>query len=282
LYKIATRACLTALETRGRRALPSGLAAPSDDHRVALAAAEPAVAWLQPAPDDPAGVATRRSGIRLAFIAAPQYLPARQRAVLILRDVLDLRAVEVADVLGTTTIAVNSALRRARAQLEVAGPVEQHTRALLNRYVDAFERFDLAALVGLMRADVELEMPPIPTWFTGREAVAGFLAARVLSAEPSWRPVPTSANGGPALIVYLRGESGGYHPHGIQALTIRGGRIARIQAFNDPVLVPVFSPKSLMIYNVKARGVDHTRLSTPKRTTPSHRSEPRERWCCPS
>jgi RNA polymerase sigma-70 factor (ECF subfamily) len=128
LYRIATTACLTALESRARRPLPSGLAAPSDDHRVAVAAREPSVAWLQPAPDallgvaDPAVVAGRRAGVRLAFIAALQLLSARQRAVLTLRDVLAFRTAEVAAVLDTTTAAVDSALRRARARLAEAGP----------------------------------------------------------------------------------------------------------------------------------------------------------------
>ena len=123
LYKIATMACLTALETRSRRPLPSGLGAPSDDHRVAVAAREPSVAWLQPAPDalfgadDPAAIVAGRTGVRLAFIAALQFLPARQRAVLTLRDVLAFRTAEVAEMLDTTTAAVDSALRRARAHL---------------------------------------------------------------------------------------------------------------------------------------------------------------------
>jgi RNA polymerase sigma-70 factor (TIGR02960 family) len=269
LYKIATRVCLTALETRGRRPLPSGLAAPTEDHRAPLAPAEPAVAWLQPIPDalfdDPAGVVTTRTGVRLAFIAALQYLPARQRAVLILRDVLDLRAAEVAGVLGTTTIAVNSALRRARAQLEVAGPVEDElaepvepgTLALLGRYVEAFERGDVAALVELMRVDVELEMPPIPTWFTGRDAVAGFFATRVLHGHQGWRMIPTRANGAAAVIACERGSGGDYDGHGIHVLTELGGRIARIQAFLDPGLIPVFRPFILSDLQCKGAGLCH-------------------------
>jgi RNA polymerase sigma-70 factor (TIGR02960 family) len=182
LYKIATMACLTALQTRSRRPLPSGLGAPADDHRVAVAPGETSVAWLQPAPDalfgadDPAVVVASRTGVRLAFIAALQFLPARQRAVLTLRDVLAFRTTEVAEMLDTTTAAVDSALRRARAQLAAAGPLEDDLvepredvrRALLDGYVDAFTRADPDALVDLLRADVELEMPPIPTWFTGR------------------------------------------------------------------------------------------------------------------
>ncbi len=256
LYKIATMACLTALQGRARRPLPSGLAAPSDDHRIALAADEPSVPWLQPAPDfasaeasnDPAAVVSSRAGIRLAFIAALQHLPARQRAVLILRDVLAWQAAEVAEILGTTTVAVNSALRRARAQLAAAAPAQDDLaepddaaiRATLDRYVAAFEQADIQRLVQLLRADVELEMPPIPTWFTGRDAVAGFLAARVLRAPGHWAMVPTRANGQPAFAEYGRTSDGSYAAHGIQVLTFIGPRISRILAFNDTALFPVF------------------------------------------
>jgi RNA polymerase sigma-70 factor (TIGR02960 family) len=251
LYKIATMACLTALQTRSRRPLPSGLGAPADDHRVALAAGEPTVPWLQPAPDvlvDPAAIVAGRAGVRLAFIAALQYLPARQRAVLTLRDVLAFRTAEVADMLDATPAAVDSALRRARAHLTAAGPVEDDLaepdeeirRALLDGYVDALTNADPDALVTLLRADVELEMPPIPTWFTGRQAVVGFLAARVLRRVGQWRLVPTRANGQPAFVVHERTGDGRYEAHGVQVLTLIGDRIARITAFNDPALVPTF------------------------------------------
>ena len=253
LYKIATMACLTALETRSRRPLPSGLGAPADDHRVAVAAREPSVAWLQPAPDalfgagDPAAIVAGRTGVRLAFIAALQFLPARQRAVLTLRDVLAFRTAEVAEMLDTTSSAVDSALRRARARLAQAGPVEddlaepdeETLRTLLDGYVDAFTHADADALVKLLRTDVELEMPPIPTWFTGRPAVVGFLAGRVLRRD-LWRMVPSRANGQPAVIVHQHVNDGRYQAYGVQVLTLIGARIARITAFNDPGLVPTF------------------------------------------
>jgi RNA polymerase sigma-70 factor (ECF subfamily) len=253
LYKIATMACLTALESRSRRPLPSGLGTPSDDHRVAVAPREPSVAWLQPAPDalfgagDPAAIVAGRTGVRLAFIAALQFLPARQRAVLTLRDVLAFRTTEVAEMLNTTTTAVDSTLRRARARLAEAAPVEddlaepdEETRqTLLDNYVDAFTRPDPGALVNLLRADVELEMPPIPTWFTGQRAVVGFLANRVLRRD-QWRMVPTRANSQPALVAYQRTPEAGYQAYGVQVLTLIGPRIARITAFNDPSLVPTF------------------------------------------
>jgi RNA polymerase sigma-70 factor (ECF subfamily) len=253
LYKIATMACLTALETRSRRPLPSGLGAPSDDHRVAVTPGDPSVPWLQPAPDalvgagDPASIVAGRSGVRLAFIAALQYLPARQRAVLTLRDVLGFRTAEVAGMLDMTPPAVDSALRRARTGLAAARPVEddlaepdeETQRALLDGYVDAFTRADATALVGLLRADVELEMPPIPTWFTGRSAVAGFFARRVLRPG-RWRMVPTRANGQPAAVAYRHAGPGRYEAHGVEVLTLSGPRIARITAFHDASLVPAF------------------------------------------
>jgi RNA polymerase sigma-70 factor (ECF subfamily) len=263
LYKIATMACLTAMENRSRRPLPSGLGAPSDDHRVAVAPREPSVEWLQPAPDalfgtgtgtasDPASVVAGRAGVRLAFIAALQYLPARQRAVLTLRDVLAFRTAEVAEMLDTTTAAVDATLRRARAHLaadrpredDVTEPDDESLRALLDTYVDAFTRADANALVGVMRADVEMEMPPIPTWFTGRDAVVGFLGSRVLRRAGLWRMVPTRANGQPAFAVYENTDgddrTDGYRAYGIQVLTLVGGRIARVTAFNDPALVATF------------------------------------------
>ncbi|MEU6429863.1 RNA polymerase subunit sigma-70 [Microbispora sp. NPDC046973] len=253
LYKIATRACLTALETRSRRPLPSGLGAPSDDRWVAVPPAEPSVAWLQPAPDtllgtgDPAAIVAGRTGVRLAFIAALQLLPARQRAVLTLRDVLAFRTSEVADMLDTTAAAVDSALRRARSRLAAAWPVEEDLaepdeearRVLLDGYVDAFTRADAGALVTLLRADVEMEMPPIPTWFTGRQAVVGFLADQVL-VPGLWRMEPTRANGQPAVVVHQRVDDGRYEAYGVQVLTLIGARISRITTFIAPSLVPAF------------------------------------------
>jgi RNA polymerase sigma-70 factor (TIGR02960 family) len=252
LYKIATMACLTAVENRSRRPLPSGLGAPSADHQGAVTVREPAVAWLSPAPDalsgtgDPAGIVAARTGVRLAFIAALQFLPARQRAVLTLRDVLAFRTAEVAEILDTTPAAVDSLLRRARAGLAETGPVEDEIaepasealRTLLDNYVDAFTKADVDALVHLLRADVEMEMPPIPTWFAGRPAVLGFLATRVLHAG-SWRLVPSGANGQPAFAVYQHADDG-YAAYGVQVLTLAGGKVARITSFNDPDLVPAF------------------------------------------
>jgi RNA polymerase sigma-70 factor (TIGR02960 family) len=254
LYAIATRVCLTALAARPRRPLPSGAGPPSDDHRVAVAPRDPSVAWLQPVPDalvgtdDPATTVAARAQVRLAFVAALQVLPARQRAVLTLRDVLMFRTTEVAGMLDTTPSAVDSTLRRARSRLaetvpvadELAEPDDDALRVLLTRYVDAFTRADVDALTDLLRADVEMEMPPIPTWFTGRDAVVGFLGRRVLRHTGQWRLVPTRANGQPALLVHQRAPDGGYVAYGVQVLTLAGDRIARITAFNDPDLVATF------------------------------------------
>jgi RNA polymerase sigma-70 factor, ECF subfamily len=251
LYRIATNACLRAIETRERRPLPSGLGQPGEHPDRPLRSAASEVPWLQPFPDALLGadqVAVARAGIRLAFIAALQYLPARQRAVLILRDVLGWTAAEAAELLGTTTIAANSALQRAREQLKQAAPVqdeirepeETDVRALLDRYSAAFESADVAALVAMLREDVVIEMPPQPEWFTGRDAAAVFLRTHVLRARGDFKQVPTWANGQPALAEYHRDEDGGYRAAGVQVLTLDGSKIARITAFLDPALVAAF------------------------------------------
>jgi RNA polymerase sigma-70 factor (ECF subfamily) len=262
LYRIATNACLRAIETRRRRPLPSGLGAPGDNPAGPLAETTPEVPWLQPIPDallrpqtaDPASVALSRTGIRLAFIAALQYLPARQRAVLILRDVLGWRAAEVAELMGTTTTAVNSALRRARAQLQQAGPAQDEIRepadpgdrALLDRFTTAFENADVAALTELLRDDAVLEMPPRLAWFAGREHVGLFLGTHVLRQPGDFRLIQTAANGQPAVAEYRRGPDGAFRAHGVAVLTFAGSRIARIVSFLDPGLLAAFGlPEAL-------------------------------------
>jgi RNA polymerase sigma-70 factor, ECF subfamily len=263
LYRIATNACLRAIETRRRRPLPSGLGQPGDDPAGPMSAARPEVPWLEPFPDallpagarpagglgDPAAVATARAGIRLAFIAALQYLPARQRAVLILRDVLGWRAAEVAELLGTTATATNSALQRARAQLQQAAPSQDELRepaqpgdlALLNRYATAFENADIAALTELLRDDAILEMPPLPAWFTGPGPIGLFLRTHVLRQPGDFRMLPVAANGQPALAGYRRAEDGQYHANMIEVLTISASRITHVAAFLNPALFPAFA-----------------------------------------
>jgi RNA polymerase sigma-70 factor, ECF subfamily len=255
LYRIATNVCLTAIERRGRRPLPSGLGAPAPDPETALLPAAE-VPWLQPFPDallsgageDPAAVAASRAGIRLAWIAALQHLSARPRAILILRDVLEWPAAQVAELLGTTTTAVNSGLRRARAQLaqalpaedELAEPTAPVQRALLDRFAAAFENADVGALAELLREDVTLEMPPMPTWFAGRAAVLRFFATRALDAPGRFLMVPTMANGRPAFAVYRREGDGAYHADAVTVPTVTGTGIARIVTFRDPGLFALF------------------------------------------
>jgi RNA polymerase sigma-70 factor, ECF subfamily len=255
LYRIATNVCLTALEQRGRRPLPSGLSAPSHDPDAPIVAGME-VPWLQPFPDslmtrqqdDPAAVAELRVGIRLAFIAALQYLSARQRAMLILRDVLEWPAVEVADLLGTTTTAVNSGLRRARAQLaeslppedELVEPLEAEQRALLERFTEVIENADGSALAELLREDVVLEMPPLLTWFAGRRVVAPFLASNFLTEPGRLQLMPTQANGQKTLAVYQRESDGSHHAHAVLIPTVTETGIARMVVFQDPGLFGSF------------------------------------------
>ena len=256
LYRIATNACLRAMENRERRPLPSGLGAPGDDQVTPTAPSTQEVTWLEPFPDallrpesaDPAAVAAARSGLRLALIAALQQLPVRQRTVLILRDVLGWRAAEVAELLGTSAIAVNSALQRAREQLqktvpvadEIHEPAEQADRALLDRYAAAVENADVNALVDLMHEDATFEMPPIATWFSGRENVLRFLKAQVLTRPGYFTLVPVAANGQPAFAFYTRDEDGIRRAHAVQVLTLHGSLIAGVVTFLDPGLFPAF------------------------------------------
>lgn len=256
LYRIATNSCLSALEHRGRRPLPSGLAAPSEDPGVPLAPVRPEVSWLQPAPDalvapesaDPAAIVAARNSVRLALIAALQLLPARQRAVLILRDVLAWPAAEVADLLGSTTVAVKSTLQRARALIDRLAPVEDQLvepaepelRELLDRYMSAFENADMAALMRLLRADAELEMPPFSTWFSGRDTVGRFVGTHIFGPAGQLRMVATGANGQPAVAAYRCGDDGVHRAHAIHVLTTTTSGIARIVAFLDASLFPRF------------------------------------------
>lgn len=254
LYRIATNACLTALQGRSRRPLPSGLVAASNDpNQPFVPGAE--VAWLQPFPDtllgDPAAVTAARGSLRLALVAAMQHLPPRQRAVLILRDVLDWPAADVADALQTTTAAVNSALQRARATLGEAALVEEAVdesahRAVVDRYVAAFESADVAALSRIVTADALLEMPPMLNWYVGREAYAAFLARVFAMRGTDWRMVPVGANGQPAVAAYARGGDGVYQRHTLQVFDVSAGLVARNTVFADPAVFDLFDvPRSL-------------------------------------
>jgi RNA polymerase sigma-70 factor (ECF subfamily) len=256
LYKIATNSCLRALENRGRRPLPSGLGAPGENPDGPLTAGSREVPWLEPIPDalveaspaDPASVVMSRASLRLALIAALQYLPARQRAVLILRDVLQWRASEVADLLGTTTTAVNGLLLRARARIDQAGPAQEDIhepaetsqRALLDRYAAAFQNADASALSQLLQEDATFEMPPVVTWFAGRDLIGRFLSTRVLGQPGDFKLFPVAANGQPGFACYLRGRDGRHHAHAIQVLTIADAGIAHIVTFQQAGLFPAF------------------------------------------
>ncbi|WHT18416.1 RNA polymerase subunit sigma-70 [Crossiella sp. CA-258035] len=255
LYRIATNACLSALRKRDRRVLPSGLGAASGDPDAVLEPGD-GVSWVQPLPDmlvraeaaDPAGVAVAREGLRLALVASLQHLSGKQRAVLVLRDVLGWPAAEVAAVLELNVGAVKSLLQRARARLaavapiaeEVLAPEDPRARALLSAYMAAFERADAAAVQRLLLRDASLEMTPVRTWFAGLSACVPFLARHVLGEPGSWRTVATAANGQPALAAYLRGEDGRYHGHGVGVLTVTAGGISRISVFGDLELLPRF------------------------------------------
>ncbi len=168
--------------------------------------------------------------------------------MLILRDVLGWRAAEVAELLGTSTAAVNGLLQRARARLEQAAPAademrepgDPDARALLGRYAAAFENADMTALTELLHHDAVLEMPPLPTWFAGRDVVLAFLGARVLGQPGDFRLISTSANSQPALAGYLRDQEGVHRAHAVQVLTLAGSQVTRIVSFNDPGLVTTF------------------------------------------
>lgn len=248
LYRIATNACLTALGGRARRPLPSGLGRPSADPDAPLVP-DFEVPWLQPLPDrflpdeagDPAFRATQRAGVRLALIAAMQLLPPRQRAVLVLRDVLQFSATEVAAQLGTSTPAVNSALQRAKATLAAAAPQsdafhepdDRGMRETIERYSHAFEAADVGALVALLTEDAVLEMPPVPLWYAGRINYERFIARIFGMWGGGWRMLQTSANGQPALAAYSPGDSGTHHLHTLQVFTIGRSGIERNVVFQD-------------------------------------------------
>ncbi|MGW0249784.1 RNA polymerase subunit sigma-70 [Nocardia goodfellowii] len=242
MYRIATNVCIDATTDRRRRALPMDLVAAADPG-ASLGAPLPESAWVQPFPSatreaDPSDQAVSRESVRLAFVAALQYLLPRQRAVLILRDVLCWKAAEVAELLDTSVDAVNSSLRRARAALRqvdssaaAAGPVDT---ALLERFVAAFERFDIEAIVALLRHDAVIDMPPVAFWLQGRNAFRRWL----IDSEEGCRGkqlVPIEANGSPAAAVYRDGRA-----FAIQVLDCVDGEIAALHVFVQPELFRVF------------------------------------------
>ena len=262
LFRIATNVCLTHLEGGRRRPLPTGIGAPAADARN-----EPredrSISWLEPLPDalvwaappaDPAADVVQRDSVRLAFIAALQHLTAQQRAVLLLRDVLAWRAREVAEALDITVAGVNSTLQRARARLATVTtdeppvlPDDDRRRRLLDAYVAAFEAYDIAGIVDLLAADIVWEMPPFPGWYQGPEQVGTLIGTWCPASAPGdMRMVRTSANGLPALALYMREADGVHRAFHVQQLTATADGVTHVTAWFTPGLFARFGlPEAL-------------------------------------
>ena len=255
LFSIVTNVCLDMLGGKERRARPMELS-PARSADTPLPAPLPENVWVLPVPDDrvvpegadPAEVVESRESIRLAFVTALQHLPPRQRAVLILRDVLRWKASEVAELLGTSVASVNSALQRARATLETVRideaetlrPADDEQRALLDRYVDAFERYDMDALTSLLQEDASWSMPPYEMWLQTHEDIRAWCMGPGVGCRGS-RLIAMEANGMPAFGQYKPGADGGLEPWALQVLEISDGAIAGISFFLDTArLFPLF------------------------------------------
>jgi RNA polymerase sigma-70 factor (TIGR02960 family) len=245
------------LKPRPIRVLPSGLAGPHDGpDRPPSPVAPGEVSWLEPLPDawiappadDPAAVVIERESLRLALIASLQHLPARQRAILILREVLAFSTAETAEILDTTTAAVKSGLQRARARLEelepepekLLEPTDQRARALLDGYIAAFERSDAGLLEQVLRTDATLEATPFRDWQAGRARCIHMLDAYVLGTPGDWRMIATTANGQPAAVVYHRDGGGALQADGAVVLAPTATGVSRVIKFHDPALAATF------------------------------------------
>jgi len=261
LYKIATHACFDALDKRPRRTLPAATA-PAADPRQPVTPPVNEPIWLEPFPDEmlpdasqsPEARYALHESIRLAFLTALQILPARQRVVLLMRDVLAWRANEVAEMLELTVPAVNSALHRARTTLaneyHAGGmtersptPADETARALLERYVQVWETADMPGLLALLKEDAALSMPPSPSWYAGRSAIGAFASTTIFAGEARgrWRLLPTQANAQPAFGLYQRDEAGAYHAHSIQVVSLAGVQVTGIITFAKPELFARFN-----------------------------------------
>jgi RNA polymerase sigma-70 factor (ECF subfamily) len=279
LYKIATNACLDFLDQqRSRRFLPN-TSLPSSNPQAGISPPHPEMTWLEPFPDewliDPSGVNpearyTDTESISLSFLTALQVLPPRQRAVLILRDVLDFSAAETAEVLEITVSSANSALHRARTTLSQRyhGLREEHSASsstderiqwLLDHFVRAWENADVDGLVALLKEDAILAMPPSPSWYQGRDAIRVFVAATIFAnegmfrgkARHRWRLVPTKANGTPAFAIYQRDANNQYQAFGLLVLTREADRLTQIISFIDPSL-PLYFRLPVTLENGKS------------------------------
>ncbi|MGH3612284.1 MAG: sigma-70 family RNA polymerase sigma factor [Pseudonocardia sp.] len=256
LYRITTNVCLDMLGSAERRARPMSLGSAQTANEADIGPALPEATWVQPIPDrdvlpadaDPAELTVQRETIRLAFVAALQHLPPRQRAVLILRDVLRWKAGEVAELLGGTVASANSALQRARATMSAvsptsadpAQPMDAEQRALVARYVDAFERYDIASLTKLLHEDATLSMPPYALWLQGPVEIAQWHLGCGSACRGS-RLIPTEANGSPAFGQYRPAAGGGHEPWALQVIEISGARITGLNSFLDTaILFPHF------------------------------------------
>jgi RNA polymerase sigma-70 factor, ECF subfamily len=252
LYRIATNTCLDLIAKRPKRVLPVDYGPPIDPHNGPQAPLVESV-WIEPYPDETLGVEDgyaapearyeQREAVELAFIAALQYLPARQRAVLILREVLGFSAREVAETMETTVASVNSALQRARAAVDERLPARSQqatlrslgddgVREVVKNYVDAWDREDIEGVVAMLTEDASFSMPPAPSWYRGREALIAFLGVGPLSGDWRWRHVLVRANGQPALAFYSWDpEERAYLPFALNVLSIRGALIDDVTAF---------------------------------------------------
>jgi RNA polymerase sigma-70 factor, ECF subfamily len=249
LYRIATNVCYDMLQGSQKRARPMDMG-PASTAESALDGGLPEAAWIQPVPDanlDPAELTASKETLRLAFVAALQHLPARQRVVLILREVLRWQATEVAELLDTSVASVNSALQRARAtmdelELDASGPAkvdDGDQQELLSQYVDAFERYDVAQLVTLLKDDVVFNMPPFELWLQGPDDVAKWMLGPGIGCKDA-KLLTTSANGCPAVAIYKPEEDGVWRPFNLAVLEIENGEITLITNFLYPELFPAF------------------------------------------
>jgi RNA polymerase sigma-70 factor, ECF subfamily len=258
LYRIATNVCLDSLRASGRRAMPMDLSSPVPSSTVP-GSPLPEATWIGPVTDqavglsaDPAEQAVLRDSIRLAFVAALQHLPPRQRAVLVLREVLAWSAADVAELLETTVASVNSALQRARATMgrhHTASGVSAYDlgedeRALLDRYVQAFEAYDIDALVRLLHEDASISMPPLPLWLKGVEDLRGWYLGHGIGCKGS-KLVPLAVNGSPGFAQYRADPDGGHRAWSVQVLEITDGRIGHVHHFLEDFGGEVFEQLGL-------------------------------------